>query len=214
MTPLDALAHAFPERRSITTSIDSTMNRRGGARRRRRRRGRRADRRAGTPRAHLALRGRHGHLLLDRPAHPRPCSRWPSALATAEAIAQARHPCDLRWPNDVMLGGKKVAGILVQLVDGKAIAGIGINVNQTRSRRRSEGHLAAPARGPRVRPRDILLTPCCRAIDSHSAGADTEPILRLFTHASSYASRTARDGGPARRRRSTGPPRASTPPAF
>ena len=51
-------------------------------------------------------------------------------LATAEAIADATGiACDLRWPNDVMLGGRKVAGILVQLVDGNAIAGIGINVN-------------------------------------------------------------------------------------
>jgi BirA family biotin operon repressor/biotin-[acetyl-CoA-carboxylase] ligase len=43
-------------------------------------------------------------------------------------IAQAS--TDLRWPNDVMLSERKVAGILVQAVEGALIAGIGLNVNQ------------------------------------------------------------------------------------
>src|SRR5262249_60120804 len=51
-------------------------------------------------------------------------------LATAEAIARSTDlECDLRWPNDVLIGDKKVAGILVQLQDRFVIAGIGINVN-------------------------------------------------------------------------------------
>lgn len=40
--------------------------------------------------------------------------------------------CDLRWPNDLLLNEKKLAGILVQAPDaGVLIAGIGVNVNQT-----------------------------------------------------------------------------------
>ena len=39
--------------------------------------------------------------------------------------------CDIRWPNDVMLNGKKLSGILVQMVDkGTLIGGIGVNVSQ------------------------------------------------------------------------------------
>lgn len=39
--------------------------------------------------------------------------------------------CDLRWPNDLILNEKKLAGILVQSAErGALIAGIGINVNQ------------------------------------------------------------------------------------
>jgi BirA family transcriptional regulator, biotin operon repressor / biotin---[acetyl-CoA-carboxylase] ligase len=39
---------------------------------------------------------------------------------------------DLRWPNDVMLNERKLAGVLVQSAEaGAVIAGIGINVNQT-----------------------------------------------------------------------------------
>jgi len=39
--------------------------------------------------------------------------------------------CDLRWPNDVLLNDKKLAGILVQTADSAVIAGIGVNVNQS-----------------------------------------------------------------------------------
>jgi BirA family biotin operon repressor/biotin-[acetyl-CoA-carboxylase] ligase len=38
--------------------------------------------------------------------------------------------CDLRWPNDLLLNEKKLAGILVQTADSAVIAGIGVNVNQ------------------------------------------------------------------------------------
>jgi BirA family biotin operon repressor/biotin-[acetyl-CoA-carboxylase] ligase len=37
---------------------------------------------------------------------------------------------DLRWPNDVMLNERKLAGIMVQAADDALIAGIGVNVNQ------------------------------------------------------------------------------------
>ena len=51
-------------------------------------------------------------------------------LATAEAIHKAANlSCDLRWPNDVLIDGCKVAGILTHLVDTYIVAGIGINVN-------------------------------------------------------------------------------------
>ena len=51
-------------------------------------------------------------------------------LATAEAIASVSGvACDLRWPNDVLIGSRKCAGILAQLQDDVLLAGIGINVN-------------------------------------------------------------------------------------
>ena len=36
----------------------------------------------------------------------------------------------LKWPNDVMLGGRKVCGILAEARDSVVILGIGLNVNQ------------------------------------------------------------------------------------
>jgi BirA family biotin operon repressor/biotin-[acetyl-CoA-carboxylase] ligase len=57
-------------------------------------------------------------------------------LAAAEAIHDAsRLTADLRWPNDLLLGPRKVGGILVEAkTEGTtvayAVAGIGINVHQ------------------------------------------------------------------------------------
>lgn len=50
-------------------------------------------------------------------------------LAVAEALRDFGFPADLRWPNDVLVEGKKVAGILTQLEGDCVISGIGLNVN-------------------------------------------------------------------------------------
>jgi BirA family biotin operon repressor/biotin-[acetyl-CoA-carboxylase] ligase len=56
-----------------------------------------------------------------------------AALAAAEAIEGATGlTAQVKWPNDVMLNRRKVAGILSELQDGVVVVGIGINVNQTR----------------------------------------------------------------------------------
>ena len=53
-------------------------------------------------------------------------------LATREAILLATGvSCELKWPNDLLVGGRKCAGILVQRTAAAVIAGIGVNVNQT-----------------------------------------------------------------------------------
>ena len=40
--------------------------------------------------------------------------------------------CQLKWPNDILIGGKKVAGILCERQGDCVIAGIGINVKKQR----------------------------------------------------------------------------------
>jgi BirA family transcriptional regulator, biotin operon repressor / biotin---[acetyl-CoA-carboxylase] ligase len=56
-----------------------------------------------------------------------------AALATSEAIEGATElSAQIKWPNDVMLNRRKVAGILSELADGTVVVGIGINVTQTR----------------------------------------------------------------------------------
>ena len=56
-----------------------------------------------------------------------------AALATAETIEAATTlALQIKWPNDVMLNRRKVAGILCELSDGAVVCGIGVNVNQTR----------------------------------------------------------------------------------
>ncbi|MEI8374642.1 MAG: biotin--[acetyl-CoA-carboxylase] ligase [Planctomycetota bacterium] len=60
------------------------------------------------------------------------------ALAAGVAVVEALapwvpgHEIGIHWPNDVMLDGRKLAGILIEVLsDGKLVIGIGINTNNT-----------------------------------------------------------------------------------
>ncbi len=92
-----------------------------------------------------AGRGRRGRVWHSPPGTGLWCSllvRPPAALALSlvplllgTAIAQsiravAGVPAQLKWPNDVLLAGLKVAGILCEQSKGGLVAGFGINVNQ------------------------------------------------------------------------------------
>jgi BirA family transcriptional regulator, biotin operon repressor / biotin---[acetyl-CoA-carboxylase] ligase len=75
--------------------------------------------------------------LLLRPAVP--AHRWPwLSLLTGVAVVEALRAdpgahAVLKWPNDVLLGSAKLAGILVERVDGPsgaaAVVGVGLNVS-------------------------------------------------------------------------------------
>jgi BirA family transcriptional regulator, biotin operon repressor / biotin---[acetyl-CoA-carboxylase] ligase len=149
----------------------------------------------------LAGQGRHGRvwhsepnagiycsMVLELVLEPKPVLTLALGLAAVDAIARSTGlVCDLRWPNDIMSGGKKTGGILVQLVDGAAIAGIGINVNQTSfppELAREATSLRLQAGRPACRT-EILLA-LIPAVDAFIQ-EDKDTILRLFTRASSYA---------------------------
>jgi BirA family transcriptional regulator, biotin operon repressor / biotin---[acetyl-CoA-carboxylase] ligase len=52
--------------------------------------------------------------------------------ACAQALAEvAGVTPELKWPNDVLLNGRKVAGILAEAREGRVVLGIGVNVLQT-----------------------------------------------------------------------------------
>jgi BirA family transcriptional regulator, biotin operon repressor / biotin---[acetyl-CoA-carboxylase] ligase len=142
-----------------------------------------------------AGQGRHGHswhseagsgLYFSVVLEPNPVLTLALGLAAVEAIAQVTGiACDLRWPNDLMLDGRKVAGILVQLTDAKAVAGIGINLNHTSFPPDLEATSLRIHSGQEVGAADLLIA-LLHSIDSFAA-EDKETVLRLFTHASSYA---------------------------
>jgi BirA family biotin operon repressor/biotin-[acetyl-CoA-carboxylase] ligase len=145
----------------------------------------------------LAGMGRHGHTWHSEPGHgiycsivlpPTPVLTLGLGVATVEAIAQATGiQCDLRWPNDLMLDNRKVAGILVQLVNGNAIAGIGINVNHPGfPPGLAKEAISLRQHAGREISREAILIALFPAIES-VIGEDADTILRLFTHASSYA---------------------------
>jgi BirA family biotin operon repressor/biotin-[acetyl-CoA-carboxylase] ligase len=51
------------------------------------------------------------------------------SLAAGVAAAEACGPdVRLKWPNDVMIGGRKAGGILVEMTALKAVVGIGVNL--------------------------------------------------------------------------------------
>jgi len=54
-----------------------------------------------------------------------------AGLAVASAVeAQCSVPAMVKWPNDVVVGGRKVAGILLEASGTVVVCGVGINVNQ------------------------------------------------------------------------------------
>lgn len=89
-------------------------------------------------------RGRRGNVWLSDPGagltfsvalRPlEPIGLWPrlalaTGLAVAEGLGKLGFEAEVKWPNDVLLGGRKVCGVLVEAVGPVAVVGIGLNVN-------------------------------------------------------------------------------------
>jgi BirA family biotin operon repressor/biotin-[acetyl-CoA-carboxylase] ligase len=81
-----------------------------------------------------AGRGRHERrweappgtaLLASFVLAPRPLLSLAAGVAAAEACGQGVR---LKWPNDLLLDGRKLGGILVEATPRKAVVGIGINL--------------------------------------------------------------------------------------
>lgn len=72
-------------------------------------------------------------LTIDPPAalrRPVVLTAW-AAVAVAETVRRlTRMTPRIKWPNDVLLDGRKIAGILIEM-KSVVVAGIGINVSQT-----------------------------------------------------------------------------------
>lgn len=72
--------------------------------------------------------------ILLRPEEPK--ALWPrlalaAGLSVAKAVESFGPAAGLKWPNDVWIGRRKVAGILIEAGRDFAIVGIGLNVNST-----------------------------------------------------------------------------------
>ncbi len=72
--------------------------------------------------------------ILVRPQEPK--ALWPrlalaAGVAVAEAIETLGLQAGIKWPNDVWISSRKIAGILVEAGANFAVVGIGLNVNTT-----------------------------------------------------------------------------------
>ena len=135
--------------------------------------------------------------LLLRPPAGRPVEQLSLVvgLAVAEAIeATAELAAAVKWPNDVLVEGGKVAGVLLESSGATVICGIGVNVDQAEaelpaatrlpsgSLRVATGRAHDRARAARRRPRGC------------SSGATTRgstEVSRRSSPSSSAATRSA-----------------------
>jgi len=93
-----------------------------------------------------AGRGRRGNSWISNPGESITCSiiikdeddllikKLPliSAIAIIKGIKQlTKLDCNLKWPNDILIGSKKIGGILIEKKEGYFIIGIGLNVNES-----------------------------------------------------------------------------------
>ncbi|HEU0122011.1 MAG TPA: biotin--[acetyl-CoA-carboxylase] ligase [Bryobacteraceae bacterium] len=154
-----------------------------------------------------AGQGRHGHSWHSAPGNglyftivlaPKvapellPVVTLALGLAVQEAIAQVCNvQADLRWPNDLLIGSRKIVGILAQLDGDRVLAGIGVNVNHASL----PPDLAAIATSLRLvtgreHSREELLCAIAAGVDRMIGLLEEEgsaPVLALFTLQSSYA---------------------------
>jgi BirA family biotin operon repressor/biotin-[acetyl-CoA-carboxylase] ligase len=112
-------------------------------------------------------RGRLGRTWTDAPGRAllfsvmlRPTVemvRWPElSVVAGEAVAAAvGGGAEVSHPNDVMIRGRKVAGVLPEATAGRVVLGIGVNVNQ------QAGELPADA----VKPPTSLAVELGRAVE-------------------------------------------------
>lgn len=143
--------------------------------------------------------GRHGHSwhseagsglylsIVLRRAQAIPTLTLAIGLAASEAITETTGlECDLRWPNDLLVGPRKCTGILAQLEPDAVIVGIGINVNHDAF----PADIAAVATSLRletgqVHAREPLLVALLRAVDRW-IGRAAPFVLAEFARRSTY----------------------------
>ena len=91
---------------------------------------------AGRGRGGAAWRAAPGAGLLCSILLPGPAAAHPGALTLLVGLAVARAVeavapgvrAGIKWPNDVLLDGRKCCGILCEAVPGGVVAGVGVNV--------------------------------------------------------------------------------------
>jgi len=138
--------------------------------------------------------------LLLRPAIPQ--DQWPlitfvAALAVGDALREAAGvETDIKWPNDLLSGERKICGILAEAIDtplGRSvILGIGINLTQRAFPEELADVATSVAEASGRQPdRETILAALLRALSRWYSllhePAGREKIVAAWTSRSSYA---------------------------
>jgi len=116
-------------------------------------------------------------LLVSFVLRPAPLLSLAAGVAAAEACGPEVR---LKWPNDLLLDGRKLGGILVETTPRKAICGIGINLS------------SAPEGAARLdRPRDDVFARLEAEIERWTRAPD-EAVLRRWRELSATLGRRVR----------------------
>jgi BirA family biotin operon repressor/biotin-[acetyl-CoA-carboxylase] ligase len=124
-------------------------------------------------------------IVHDCVNHPKP---WLLGMGMACAVAGAIH-AHVRWPNDLTLHGKKLGGILTELIqdpNGRRIPviGVGINLNQKEFPWDMAPHATSLLieHGHEFQPIDVLKNVLKRweELPDISSWRDLEPVWALF----------------------------------
>lgn len=104
-----------------------------------------------------------------------PIARWTwmsllVGLAVDATVNAAGAPAALKWPNDVTVHGRKIAGILLERVDTPAgaalVAGIGLNVSTTAEELPVGGATSLRLEDADITDRSVLLRSCLRNVEA------------------------------------------------
>ena len=108
-----------------------------------------------------------------------PAERWSwlplwAGLAVAQAVRErAEVDAVLKWPNDVLVGERKVCGVLAEMPQpGAAVLGIGLNVTTTEAELPHAAASSLALTGARTTDRDPLLRAVLRSLSSVLADPD------------------------------------------
>lgn len=142
-----------------------------------------------------------------------PVARWPwlpllAGLAVAAALRQVTDvAATLKWPNDVMVDDRKVAGLLVERVEhvdaaegasAAAVIGMGINVSTTRDELPTEQATSLSLEGASSTDRLTIVKAVLRRLDGllseweANRGTPSQPLRDAYRSACSTIGRQVR----------------------
>jgi BirA family transcriptional regulator, biotin operon repressor / biotin---[acetyl-CoA-carboxylase] ligase len=121
--------------------------------------------------------------ILLRPTVPATSYGWLPLLFGVAAASAVRRLAEvdvrLKWPNDLLIGDRKLAGVLAEIADGAVVIGMGLNVLLNREELPVETATSLAVEEAACLDRDPLLRAVLREVDVHyrewtAAGGDAD----------------------------------------